>query len=113
MLLDVQSLHGVELAVKIAVLAPMPRASAATAAMVKPGFLRNMRSERLIDFDRKRTPLHAFPEDDRMGIDCKDSIRFFRQLRRWNVHGDDPARLDLLRDELLRLLRPVEVLEEQ
>ena len=66
-----------------------------------------------VNFDGNRTPLHALLEDDRMGIGCKDFIRFFRQLRRWDVHGDNLARLDLLRDELLRRLGAVDSIEEE
>ena len=54
-----------------------------------------------IDFDRNRTLLHAFFEDDRVGIKCKNLICFFRQFRWWNVHGDDLTWLDLFRDVLL------------
>ena len=39
----------------MAVLAPMPRASADMAAMVKAGFLRNMRSACLMSFQRSPT----------------------------------------------------------
>ena len=41
--------------VKIAVLVPIPRARAATAAIVKPGFLKRLRRECLRSFHRLAT----------------------------------------------------------
>jgi hypothetical protein len=66
-----------------------------------------------VDLDGKRTLLHALLENDRMGISRADILRFLFQLRRRYVHGDDPARLDLLRDEFLRRMSAIVLIEKE